>query len=157
LFVHAFTVSLYKYLISGALREAALNTLRENPGGGRVIAHPVIDIIRQFGKYIKSKYPHLWIYFANFIKKLLYICLVKLPCLRLLNINVIIADMRVMIGETLSEISKALGISTDATEKRLQTKKIKPLTREALYPVGTTERIRDVPRPGRPPKPRAAK
>jgi hypothetical protein len=122
-----------------------------------VIAHPVNIIIRHFGKYINTKYPHLWIFFANFIEKLLHNCLVKLPCLQSLNINAIIADMRVMIGETLSEISKALGISTDATEKRLQTKKIKPLTREALYPVGTTERIRNVPRPGRPAKPKAVK
>jgi hypothetical protein len=60
--------------------------------------------------------------------------------------------MKVMIGETLSEIATSLGISTDATEKRLQKKKIKPITREALYPVGTTEQIRNVPGKGRPKK-----
>jgi hypothetical protein len=57
-----------------------------------------------------------------------------------------------MTGETLTEIANALGISIAATEKRLQTQKIKPITREALYPTGTIERIRNVPGKGRPPK-----
>jgi hypothetical protein len=65
--------------------------------------------------------------------------------------------MKIMTGETLSEIAIALGISTDATEKRLQKEKIKPITREALYPVGTTDRIRNVPGKGRPPKAKADK
>jgi hypothetical protein len=60
--------------------------------------------------------------------------------------------MKIMIGETLTEIANALGISTDATEKRLQTQGIKPVTREALYPTGTTERLRNVRSRGRPPK-----
>jgi predicted ArsR family transcriptional regulator len=64
----------------------------------------------------------------------------------------IIADMEIMTGETLDEIANALGITTDAVEKRLQTAKIKPVTRKALYPVGTTDRLRDI-KMGRPKKP----
>jgi predicted ArsR family transcriptional regulator len=60
-------------------------------------------------------------------------------------------DKWVMLGETLTEIADALGITKDAVEKRLQTAKIKPTTREALYPVGTIERLRNV-RMGRPAK-----
>jgi predicted ArsR family transcriptional regulator len=59
--------------------------------------------------------------------------------------------MKVMTGETLDEIADTLGITIDAVEKRLQAAKIKPITRKALYPVGTTERLRDV-KMGRPPK-----
>jgi hypothetical protein len=59
--------------------------------------------------------------------------------------------MEVMTGETLEEIAITLGITTDAVEKRLQAAKIKPITRKALYPAGTSERLRDV-KMGRPPK-----
>jgi hypothetical protein len=59
--------------------------------------------------------------------------------------------METMTGETLIEIADALGITTDAVEKRLQTADIKPITRKALYPVGTAEKLRDVKR-GRPRK-----
>jgi hypothetical protein len=79
----------------------------------------------------------------------------KYPYLRRFNKLVILADMKIMTGETLTEIANALGISTDATEKRLQTQGIKPVTREALYPMGTTERLRHVPGRGRPKKPRS--
>jgi hypothetical protein len=72
--------------------------------------------------------------------------------LRRFNKFAILADMKTMTGETLTEIASALGISIAATEKRLQTQKIKPITREALYPVGTIERVRNVPGKGRPPK-----
>jgi hypothetical protein len=63
----------------------------------------------------------------------------------------IFADMVVMNGVTLTEIARALGIQKKAVEKRLQTAGIKPLTREALYPSDTIERIRDI-RMGRPRK-----
>jgi hypothetical protein len=56
-----------------------------------------------------------------------------------------------MTGETLDEIAEALGITTDPVEKRLQTANIKPITRKALYPVGTIDILRNV-RMGRPPK-----
>jgi predicted ArsR family transcriptional regulator len=59
--------------------------------------------------------------------------------------------MKTMTGETLNEIAKELGITTDAVEKRLQTASIKPITRKALYPVGTAEKLRNV-KMGRPPK-----
>jgi predicted ArsR family transcriptional regulator len=75
--------------------------------------------------------------------------------LRIFNKFAIIADMKVMTGETLDEIAGALGITTDAVEKRLQTANIKPITRKALYPVGTTDMLRNVPGKGRPPKAKA--
>jgi predicted ArsR family transcriptional regulator len=56
-----------------------------------------------------------------------------------------------MEGLTIEEIADSLGITTDAVEKRLQTARIRPMTRKALYPVGTAERLRDV-KMGRPPK-----
>jgi predicted ArsR family transcriptional regulator len=61
------------------------------------------------------------------------------------------ADMVVMNGVTLTEIAAALGIQKKAVEKRLQTAGIKPLTREAIYPPDTIERIKDI-RMGRPSK-----
>jgi predicted ArsR family transcriptional regulator len=63
----------------------------------------------------------------------------------------IFADMKTMTGETLIEIAGTLGITTDAVEKRLQTAEIKPITRKALYPVGTAEKLRNV-KMGRPRK-----
>jgi predicted ArsR family transcriptional regulator len=57
--------------------------------------------------------------------------------------------MKAMTGETLDEIANTLGITRDAVEKRLQTAKIKPITRKALYPIGTAERLCNV-RMGRP-------
>jgi hypothetical protein len=63
----------------------------------------------------------------------------------------IFADIKVMNGVTLTEIANALSIQKKAVEKRLQTAGIKPLTREAIYPPDTIERIRNI-RMGRPPK-----
>jgi hypothetical protein len=57
-----------------------------------------------------------------------------------------------MNGVTLTEIADALGIEKWAAEKRLRKAGIKPLTREAIYPNGSIEKIRDVPSPGRPRK-----
>jgi hypothetical protein len=88
----------------------------------------------------------------NFFSEITIDLYSKYPYLRKFNIFAILADMKTMTGETLTEISSALGISIAATEKRLQTQKIKPITREALYPIGTIERVRNVPGKGRPPK-----
>jgi hypothetical protein len=60
--------------------------------------------------------------------------------------------MKVMKGETLTEISKALGVEKWAVEKRIHKAGIKPLTREAVYPVGTIETVRNAAPIGRPPK-----
>ena len=38
-----------------------------------------------------------------------------------------------MEGMTVSEIAKELEISVDATRKRIETAKVKPITREAIY------------------------
>jgi hypothetical protein len=54
-------------------------------------------------------------------------------------------------GVTISEMAKELGLNRHTVENRLIRAGIKPLTYEALYPPGTLEKIRDVPR-GRPPK-----
>jgi predicted ArsR family transcriptional regulator len=66
-------------------------------------------------------------------------------------INDILADILDMTGVTLTEIAEALGIQKKAVEKRLQTAGIKPLTREAIYPPETIDRIRNI-HMGRPKK-----
>jgi len=45
----------------------------------------------------------------------------------------IIADNMKMEGLTVSEIAAELGISLDAVRKRIETAKLKPVTREAIY------------------------
>jgi hypothetical protein len=108
-------------------------------------------IIRNFGYFVNRKYPKIWI-FLIFFSNLLPFCIVKYPHLWILNKYATIADMKVMTGETLDEIAESLGISMDAVEKRLQTANIKPITRKALYPVGTIDMLRNVPGRGRPKK-----
>ena len=54
-------------------------------------------------------------------------------------------------GETIDEMMDALNMSFKAVEARIQRAKIKPITRRVLYPIGTTEAIRDV-KMGRPKK-----
>lgn len=56
-----------------------------------------------------------------------------------------------MIGETLTEMAEWSKLPQRTMEKRVQRAKIKPLTREALYPVGTYEKIKDI-KMGRPKK-----
>jgi hypothetical protein len=108
-------------------------------------------IIRHFGYFVN-------INIRNFRKYLIFSpktttnLFTKDPHLQRFNKSAIITDMKTMTGETLTEIANALGISIAATEKRLQTQKIKPITREALYPTGTIDRIRNVPGKGRPRK-----
>ena len=50
--------------------------------------------------------------------------------------------MNIMTGETLTEMAAALGIHQRTAERRVQRAKIAALTKEALYPVGTTDKIR---------------
>ena len=57
-----------------------------------------------------------------------------------------------MEGETLTEMANKLGIPQRTVERRIQRAGIKPISREALYPLGTFEKIRNVPGKGRPPK-----
>jgi hypothetical protein len=59
-----------------------------------------------------------------------------------------------MTGLTLTEIADALSIDKWAAEKRLRKAGVEILTREALYPLDAVERIKNVPPPGRPRKPR---
>ena len=61
-----------------------------------------------------------------------------------------------MQGETLTEIANALEIEKWTAEKRIRTAGIKALTREAVYPVGTIEAIRNTAPVGRPPKDKPA-
>ncbi|MDR1324503.1 MAG: hypothetical protein LBK00_00520 [Treponema sp.] len=61
-----------------------------------------------------------------------------------------------MEGMTVSEIAKALGISVDATRKRIETAGIQPITREAVYDSGILDILRNI-HMGRPKKPKPTK
>jgi hypothetical protein len=63
--------------------------------------------------------------------------------------------MKNMDGLTAKEIAKILGISYDNCRTRLSKAKIKPITKDAIYPHDTVEKIRDVAPVGRPPKAKA--
>jgi len=56
-----------------------------------------------------------------------------------------------MEGLTLSEMADELGIPQRTVERRVQRAGIKPLTKEAIYPPDTLDKIREAPR-GRPKK-----
>ena len=56
-----------------------------------------------------------------------------------------------MEGETLTEMADKLGVPQRTVERRIQRAGIKPISREAVYPIGTLELIRDV-KIGRPKK-----
>ena len=58
--------------------------------------------------------------------------------------------MKNMDGLTAKEIAKILGISYDNVRKRIEKAKIKPITKDAIYPHDTVEKIRDVAPVGRP-------
>ena len=60
--------------------------------------------------------------------------------------------MKIMNGLTAKEIAKILGISYDNVRKRIEKAKIKPITKDAIYPIDTPEKIRDVAPVGRPKK-----
>ena len=54
-----------------------------------------------------------------------------------------------MIGETLTEMAEKEGVPQRTIERRIQRAGIRPITREALYPVGTYEKVKDA-KVGRP-------
>jgi hypothetical protein len=56
-----------------------------------------------------------------------------------------------MKGETLTEMAEWSGEHQRTIERRVQRAKIKPITREAIYPIGTYEKIKDI-KMGRPKK-----
>jgi hypothetical protein len=60
--------------------------------------------------------------------------------------------MKCMDGMTAKEIAKVLGISYDNVRKRIEKAGIKPITKDAIYPHDTVEKIREVAPVGRPPK-----
>ncbi len=51
-------------------------------------------------------------------------------------------------------MAEQLGIPQRTIERRVQRAGIKPLTKEAIYPADTLEKIRNVPGKGRPRKPK---
>jgi hypothetical protein len=64
-----------------------------------------------------------------------------------------LSDMDIMEGLTIDEIAKELGLDKPRTaEKRLQIAGIKPISRKALYPLDSVEKIRNWPSVGKPPK-----
>jgi predicted RNA polymerase sigma factor len=56
-----------------------------------------------------------------------------------------------MEGLTVSEIAEILEIPAQTAARRIERAGIKPITREAVFPFDTVDKIRDA-RPGRPPK-----
>jgi transposase len=58
----------------------------------------------------------------------------------------------IMTGYTIQELSKKLKISERAVYQRLRNAGIEPLTRQAVYPEGSLEKIREVSKGGRPRK-----
>ena len=52
---------------------------------------------------------------------------------------------------TITEMANKLGIPQRTVERRIQRAGIKPLTKEAVYPADTLDKISDV-KMGRPPK-----
>jgi predicted ArsR family transcriptional regulator len=57
-----------------------------------------------------------------------------------------------MTGLTIQELSERLKISERAVYQRLRTLKIKPLTRQVIYPESAVDKIREVSKGGRPKK-----
>jgi hypothetical protein len=53
-------------------------------------------------------------------------------------------------GYTIKELSEALKITPVTVRQRLHIAGITPLTKEAIYPKNTLDKIKDVPSPGRP-------
>ena len=60
--------------------------------------------------------------------------------------------MKNMEGLTAKEIAEILGISYDNARKRIEKAGIKPITKDAIYPKDTPEKIRNVAPVGRPRK-----
>jgi hypothetical protein len=68
------------------------------------------------------------------------------------NIFLELSDTLNMEGLTVSEIAELLKIPVQTAARRIERAGIKPLTREAVFPFDTPERIRDANKRGRPPK-----
>ena len=60
--------------------------------------------------------------------------------------------MKIMDGLTAREMAEILGITYDNVRKRIEKAKIKPITKDAIYPRETLEAIRDIAPVGRPRK-----
>ena len=60
--------------------------------------------------------------------------------------------MKTVTGITISVMAEELGIEKNAVLQRLYVAKIKPLSKEAIYPESALEAIRNVPGKGRPKK-----
>jgi len=56
---------------------------------------------------------------------------------------------------TVRDMAERLNKKTDAVKKLLHNAGLKPISRDALYPVKAFEVIKNAPPPGRPPKPKA--
>jgi hypothetical protein len=57
-----------------------------------------------------------------------------------------------MEGITASEMAAVLSLKIKTVKKRLEAANIKPLTKEAVYPIEALETVRNAPSRGRPPK-----
>jgi predicted ArsR family transcriptional regulator len=55
-------------------------------------------------------------------------------------------------GYTAKEMAEILGISYDNVRKRLEKAQIKPITKDAIYPLDSINKISNVAPVGRPPK-----
>jgi predicted RNA polymerase sigma factor len=60
-----------------------------------------------------------------------------------------------MEGLTVSEIAECLNIAVQTAARRIERAGIKPLTREAIFPFDTPDKIKDANKRGRPRKPDA--
>jgi AcrR family transcriptional regulator len=57
-----------------------------------------------------------------------------------------------MQGMTVAEIAQALGLTPEAVRQRLSRKRLRPISREALYDPSVLALIKGTASPGRPPK-----
>jgi len=61
-----------------------------------------------------------------------------------LTLSIIVYILETMEGLTISEMSKKLSVLPRTVERRIQRAGIKPLSKEAVYPLNTLEKIKDV-------------
>jgi hypothetical protein len=60
-------------------------------------------------------------------------------------------------GMTISDLAKEAGVSYDTAHKRLERAGIKPIIKEAIYPMSALEVVKNAPGRGRPPKAKPGK
>ena len=91
--------------------------------------------------------------FLKYFSDLLIFCIVKYRIFWILfeNSCILKTDNKGMEGMTVSEIAKELEISVDAVRKRIETAKIKPISREAVYDKEVVKILKDI-KMGRPRK-----